>query len=49
MVRKNVQKTMFDSTLANQKTGKTVEEPLKELPWNQQIVFLDLHTILSPY
>ena len=25
-----------DSTLANQKIGKTIEKPLKELPWNQQ-------------
>ena len=25
-----------DSTLANQKTGKTIEKTLKELPWNQQ-------------
>ena len=25
-----------DSTLANQKTEKTIERPLKELPWNQQ-------------
>ena len=25
-----------DSTLVNQKTGKTIEKPLKELPWNQQ-------------
>ena len=25
-----------DSTLANQKTGKIIEKPLKELPWNQQ-------------
>ena len=33
---KNVQKTTFDSTLANQSTGKTIEKPLKELPWNQQ-------------
>ena len=36
MARKNVQKTTFDSTLASQKTGKTIEKPLKELPWNQQ-------------
>ena len=36
MARRNVQETMFDSTLANQKTGKTIEEPLKELRWNQQ-------------
>ena len=26
-----------DSTLANQGAGKTIEKPLKELPWNQQI------------
>ena len=26
-----------DSTLANQGAGKTIEEPLKELPWNQQM------------
>ena len=25
------------STIANQKTGKTIEKPLKELPWNQQL------------
>ena len=25
-----------DSTLANQGAGKTIEKPLKELPWNQQ-------------
>ena len=25
-----------DSTLANQAAGKTIEKPLKELPWNQQ-------------
>ena len=25
-----------DSTLANQGVGKTIEKPLKELPWNQQ-------------
>ena len=25
-----------DSTLANQKTGKTIEKPLKELLWNQR-------------
>ena len=25
-----------NSTLADQKTGKTIEKPLKELPWNQQ-------------
>ena len=36
MARKNVEKNTFDSTLANQKTGKTIEKPLKELPWNQQ-------------
>ena len=33
---KNVQKTTFDSTLVNQKPGKTIEKPFKELPWNQQ-------------
>ena len=26
-----------DSTLANQGAGKTIEKPLKELPWNQQV------------
>ena len=26
-----------DSTLANQGAGKTIEKPLKELPWNQQL------------
>ena len=36
MARRNVQKTTFDSTLSNQKTEKTIEKPLKELPWNQQ-------------
>ena len=25
-----------DSTLANQGAGKTIEKPLKELPWYQQ-------------
>ena len=25
-----------DSTLANQGAGKTIEKPLKELPWNQK-------------
>ena len=29
-----------DSTLANQKAGKTIEKPLKELPSNQQIAYL---------
>ena len=43
MARKNVWKTTFhstfwgDSTLANQGAGKTIEKPLKELPWNQQV------------
>ena len=37
MAQKYVRKTTFDSTLANQKTGKTIGKPLKELPWNQQI------------
>ena len=32
MARKN------DSTLANQGARKTMEKPLKELPWNQQVV-----------
>ena len=36
MARKNVQKNTFDSTLAKQITGKTIENPLEELPWNQQ-------------
>ena len=26
-----------DSTLANQRAGKTIEKPLKDLPWNQQL------------
>ena len=26
----------IDSTLANQGVGKTIQESLKELPWNQQ-------------
>ena len=26
-----------DSTLANQEAGETIEKPLNELPWNQQI------------
>ena len=28
-----------DSTLANQRAGKTIEKPLKELPWNQQYTY----------
>ena len=41
MVRKNVRKHIpfdfwDDSTLANQGAGKTIENHLKELPWNQQ-------------
>ena len=28
-----------DSTLANQGAGKTIEKPLKELPWNQWWIF----------
>ena len=28
-----------DSTSANQRAGKTIKKPLKELPWNQQIGF----------
>ena len=26
-----------DSTFAKQGAGKTIEKPLKELPWNQQV------------
>ena len=32
-----------DSTLANQEAGKTIEKPLKELPWNQQCVSIAEH------
>ena len=39
MVQKNVWKTTFRSTseIRLQGAGKTIEKPLKELPWNQQI------------
>ena len=37
---KKCPKNTFDSTLANQKTGKTIKKPLKELPWNQQCIDL---------
>ena len=30
--------------LANQGAGKTMEKPLKELPWNQQNIELQGHT-----
>ena len=30
-----------DLTLAHQKTGKTIERPSKELPWNQQVGTLE--------
>ena len=31
-----------DSTLAYQGAGKTIEKPLKELPWNQQVIALKM-------
>ena len=37
----------WDSTLANQGAGKTIEKPLKELPWNQQGSVLGLYKQLA--